>query len=217
MPTPNTPAICYSIKKSVIFYAAMFITILASVKYIDRGLADFIYQHSFSNSLIKLMSNTPLFLEVLAAIAVALCIIPKLRHQYGWLAINLTATFILASILRVSAKALFGRTWPQTWVNSNPSWISDRIEGFHPFAEGLAYNSFPSGHALFTFALATTFWYHLPRYRLLWVATMFTVFIGQLGQNYHYLGDLLAGATLGTLITHMVMFTTQRVKKYSNS
>ncbi|RTR37083.1 phosphatase PAP2 family protein [Shewanella canadensis] len=215
MPTPHTPAFLYSFKRSAIFYAAMFIAILVSVNFIDRELADFIYQHSFANSLIKLLSNTPLFLEILSAIAVALCIVPKLRHQYRWLAINLAATFILASILRVSAKALFGRTWPQTWVNSNPSWISDRIEGFHPFAEGLAYNSFPSGHALFTFALATTFWYHLPRYRLLWIATMCAVFIGQLGQNYHYLGDLLAGATLGTFIAHMVIIVTEKASSRS--
>lgn len=158
------------------------------------------------------MSNTPLFLEILAAIAVALCLIPKRGHQYRWLAIHLAITFTLASVVRVTAKILFGRSWPQTWVDNNPSWITDRIEGFHPFAEGLAYNSFPSGHALFTFALATTFWYHLPRYRLLWIATMCAVFIGQLGQNYHYLGDLLAGATLGTLVTHVVVITSNKAR-----
>jgi|GEM_PF-1581131 len=212
MPTPHTPASFYSIKKSAIFYAIMFITILASVEFIDRSLADFIFQHSLSNSWLKMLSNTPQLLEALALIAVTLCIFPKVRQQYKWLALHLAITFTLASVVRVAAKKLFGRTWPQTWVDNNPSWITDRIEGFHPFAEGLAYNSFPSGHALFTFALATTFWYHLPRYRALWIATLCGVFIGQLGQNYHYFGDLLAGATLGTLITLLGMFTIQRVK-----
>jgi len=219
MTTPHPSIFLHSLKKSAVFYTFMFIIVLVSVHFIDRILADFIYQHSFANSLIKSLSNTPLVLEVLAAIAVALCIAPKLRQRYSWLAVHLTTTLILASIVRVSAKYLFGRTWPETWVNGNPSWISDRIEGFHPFAEGVAYNSFPSGHALFTFALATTFWYHLPRYRPLWIATMCAVLIGQLGQNYHYLGDLLAGATLGTFIAHMVIITTEKVicRKNQNS
>ncbi|WP_299786842.1 phosphatase PAP2 family protein [uncultured Shewanella sp.] len=212
MTTSRPEHLLHSFKKSVISYAIMLVAILLCVYWLDRVLADFIYRQSFANAFIKLLSNTPLVLEVLAGGVLALCIAPKLRRQYSWLAIHLTMTLILASILRVGAKYLFGRTWPETWVNNNPSWITDRIEGFHPFAEGLAYNSFPSGHALFTFALATIFWYHLPRYRPCWIAAMCAVIAGQLGQNYHYLGDLLAGATLGTLVAQMVIVTTGKLR-----
>ncbi|RTR32913.1 phosphatase PAP2 family protein [Shewanella atlantica] len=195
--------------KSLLYYSLAITATIFSALFLDRNIAEFMHLHSQANSLLKLLSQTPLLLEILAGLAILSCTFKLWRVKSLKLAVDLTITLILASITRVSAKYLFGRTWPETWVNDNPSWITDRIEGFHPFAEGLAYNSFPSGHALFTFALATTFWYHLPRYRPLWIAAMCAVFIGQLGQNYHYLGDLLAGATLGTFIAHMVIIATQ--------
>jgi membrane-associated phospholipid phosphatase len=205
MPKHQTLSHFYSINKSVIFYVALFFITLFSVLFIDRHLADFLYQKNFANSFTKLLSNTPVLLEALAGAVLLSCIIPKMRKKFSLLAIHLAITLAIASIVRLGAKALFGRTWPQTWVDNNPSWISDRLEGFHPFAEGLAYNSFPSGHALFTFALASVFWYHFPRFRSLWVATMLGVFIGQLAQNFHYLGDLLAGSVIGLLCAHLVI------------
>ena len=213
MPILQTLPYFYSIKKSVIFYITMFCITLFSVLFIDRHLADFLYQQNFANSFAKLLSNIPLLLEVLAAAFLVSCVMPKIKNKFSILAIHLVITFTLAAIIRLAAKALFGRTWPQTWVDNNPSWISDRLEGFHPFAEGLAYNSFPSGHALFTFALASVFWYHLPRFRSLWIAAMLGVFIGQLAQNYHYLGDLLAGAGMGLLCAHLVIGYSRSAQK----
>ncbi len=200
-------------KKSVIFYVVLFCITLFSIFFIDRNLADFLYQQNFANaftssftsSFTKLLSNTPVLLEVLAGAVLLSCAIPKMRKRFSLLAMHLAMTLAIASLVRLGAKALFGRTWPQTWVDNNPSWISDRLEGFHPFAEGLAYNSFPSGHALFTFALASVFWYHFPRFCSLWVAAMLGVFIGQLAQNFHYLGDLLGGSVIGILCAHLVI------------
>lgn len=191
----------------------MFCITLFSVLFIDRNLADFLYQKNFDNSFTKILSNIPLLLEVLAAVILLSCVIPKIKKKFSALAIHLALTFTIASLIRLGSKYLFGRTWPQTWVDNNPSWISDRLEGFHPFAEGVAYNSFPSGHALFTFALASAFWYHLPRFRSLWIATMLGVFIGQLAQNFHYLGDLLAGSGIGILCSHLVICFSRSAQK----
>jgi hypothetical protein len=40
----------------------------------------------------------------------------------------------------------FGRTWPESWLGDNPSWIRDDVFGFFPFHGGRGWESFPSGH-----------------------------------------------------------------------
>ncbi|MBL4816990.1 MAG: phosphatase PAP2 family protein [Shewanella sp.] len=193
-----------------IAYGFMLALIIVSISFWDRPIADAMHAHGYSGTLLKLLSQIPTVLEVIAAVFIMGVLIKRCRERFSSLIINLIATIVLASLVRVSAKMAFGRTWPETWVNDNPSWINDGVEAFHPFAQGVAYNSFPSGHALFTFSLATVFWYHFPRLRPVWLACMLGVLIGQLGQNYHFLGDLLAGATLGTLIAHMVILASNK-------
>ncbi|MBE7216601.1 phosphatase PAP2 family protein [Shewanella benthica] len=199
----------------VIAYGFMLALIIISVNFWDRPIADAMHAHGYSGTFLKLLSQIPTVLEVIAAVFIMGVLIKRSRERFSSLIINLIATIVLASLVRVSAKMAFGRTWPETWVNDNPSWINDGVEAFHPFAQGVAYNSFPSGHALFTFSLATVFWYHFPRLRPVWLACMLGVFIGQLGQNYHFLGDLLAGATLGTLIAHMVILASSKANSIS--
>lgn len=194
----------------VIAYGFMLALIIISVNFWDRPIADAMHAHGYSGTFLKLLSQIPTVLEVIAAVFIMGVLIKRSRERFSSLIMNLIATIVLASLVRVSAKMAFGRTWPETWVNDNPSWINDGVEAFHPFAQGVAYNSFPSGHALFTFSLATVFWYHFPRLRPVWLACMLGVLIGQLGQNYHFLGDLLAGATLGTLIAHMVILASNK-------
>lgn len=65
--------------------------------------------------------------------------------------------------------------------------------------------SFPSGHASATFAATTVLWRHLgwkaalPSYL---VATY--VATSRLHENVHYLSDVVAGATIGTIVGHTV-------------
>ncbi|NRB25950.1 phosphatase PAP2 family protein [Shewanella sp.] len=195
---------------AILGYGFMLALIIVSINFCDRPIADAMHAHGYSGTLLKLLSQVPLLLEIIAAVFIAGVFIKRYREHFSSLIINLIASIILASLVRVSSKMAFGRTWPETWADGNPSWINDGVEAFHPFAQGVAYNSFPSGHALFTFSLATVFWYHFPRLRPVWLACMLGVFIGQLGQNYHFLGDLLAGATLGTLIAHLVILASNK-------
>ncbi|PKH58445.1 PA-phosphatase [Shewanella sp. Choline-02u-19] len=196
-----------NIRTSIWLYLAALSLTLFSVLFLDRGIASWMHQYSHASYIFKPLSQMPLLFEILSALVLICCITPKGREKFASLALTLTITLIMASAVRVSAKFAFGRTWPETWVHtatgSNPSWITDGVEGFHPFAQGLAYNSFPSGHALFTFALVSVFWWRFPRLKGIWMIAMLGAIAGQVGQNYHFLGDLLAGATFGVLAAHI--------------
>ncbi len=204
-------------KGTLLLYGLLLTLVLISVHFIDRQLADMMHAQQLSHPALKLLSKTPLLLEFLAGLTIFACISERFRARFQALAIELALTLALAFSIRWAAKQLFGRTWPESWIalgdGHNPSWVADRIEAFHPFAQGLAYDSFPSGHALLTFALAFTFWRHTPKLMPLWLACMLAVITGQLSLNYHYLGDLLAGASFGLLASQLALSLHSWLKK----
>lgn len=76
----------------------------------------------------------------------------KITEQ-ALLAIALSSIF--ASVITDSSKAIFGRYWPETWIQNNPSWIQDQAYGFFFFHIGWEYFSFPSGHTAIIVAVGT--------------------------------------------------------------
>jgi len=94
-------------------------------------------------------------------------------------------------------KFVFGRTWPTSWAGDNPSWIHNGVYGFNFFHSGLAFQSFPSGHAAGLAAFMIPFWRAYPRTRPLCIALFFIVATGLVSGNYHFLSDVIAGGDLG--------------------
>ncbi|MCL1050961.1 phosphatase PAP2 family protein [Shewanella abyssi] len=213
LPPEFAPSI--NIRTSIWLYLAAISLTLFSVLFLDRGIASWMHEHSHASYIFKPLSQMPLLFEILSALVLICCITQKGRQRFASLTLTLGITLIVASLVRVSAKFIFGRTWPETWIQtatgSNPSWITDSVEGFHPFAQGLAYNSFPSGHALFTFALVSVFWWRFPQFKVIWIIAMFGAIAGQIGQNYHFLGDLLAGGTFGVLTAHVSVYISRYI------
>ncbi|MCL1138366.1 phosphatase PAP2 family protein [Shewanella pneumatophori] len=199
----SAPTAFLSLRTSLWLYLACCCLVIFSVLFLDRPISTWMHHNIDASALFKPLSQMPLLFEVLSGLVILSCLVAKFRGKVADLALALVFTLMSATILRVGAKWVFGRTWPETWLHldsgGNPSWITHGVEGFHPFMAGTAYNSFPSGHALFTFALVSVFWWRLPKFYPLWLAAMLGAIAGQLGQNYHFLGDLLAGATLGVL------------------
>jgi membrane-associated phospholipid phosphatase len=111
----------------------------------------------------------------------------------------------LSDIFENWLKFAFGRTWPETWVQSNPSLIRDGVHSFKPFHGGPGFASFPSGHMVATCAIMSVFWILWPRLRYVWAICVGLVFIGQLGANYHFVSDLIAGAFLGWSVGLLVI------------
>ena len=106
-------------------------------------------------------------------------------------------SYVAAASIKETLKYAFGRTWPETWINSNPSLIRDGLSGFNPFHGGPGYASFPSGHTAAITSVVVVLWICYPRGRPLYAALIAVVVVGLLGSNFHFLSDIIAGGFVG--------------------
>ncbi len=117
----------------------------------------------------------------------------------------------LATLAATEAKDVlklgFGRTWPETWTNNNPSWITNHVFGFFPFHGGNGWASFPSGHTTAITAPCAVLWRTVPRLRPLWAALPALVVVGLIGSDFHFLADCLAGAFLAIGVANVTVGT----------
>lgn len=104
---------------------------------------------------------------------------------------------VIAFVIKDQLKFACGRLWPETWTNHNPSWIGNGAYGFFPFHGGEGWESFPSGHTTRITAFMAVLWLRVPRLRWLWVTVALLVALGLVGADYHFVGDIIAGAYLG--------------------
>jgi membrane-associated phospholipid phosphatase len=114
------------------------------------------------------------------------------------------ATF-LATLAVAFVKHGFGREWPETWINNNPSWISNHAYGFYPLHGGEGYDSFPSGHTARVTAPFAVLWRRLPKLRVLWVLPTLIIAAALIAANFHFVGDCIGGAYLGVACAAVVL------------
>jgi membrane-associated phospholipid phosphatase len=117
---------------------------------------------------------------------------------------RLQATLVICSLSLTTAqvtknllKFVFGRTWPETWVANNPSFIRDHVYGFNWFQSGPGYKSFPSGHMTATCAVISVLWICYPRLKPLYALIVLAVAVGLIGADFHFLSDVIAGSFVG--------------------
>ncbi|QSH41129.1 phosphatase PAP2 family protein [Lentisphaerota bacterium ZTH] len=115
-----------------------------------------------------------------------------------------TTGCLAANSIRGGLKFVFGRTWTETFKDANPSLIQNGVYRFNFFhGSEIAFQSFPSGHSIIIFAFATALWLMYPKARGVAAALCAIVVIGLLGCNFHFLGDIIAGAFIGIFTTLM--------------
>ena len=197
MRSPKTPALALA--------AGIFVVIPPSIAFLDRPLATFSFTH-FHTSRGPFVAVTHLVdgLEIAALLVLVWAAFIFARGRAlgakGLIALRTTLALFLAIGVKDLAKLAFGRTWPETWICGNPSFIRDGAFGFTPFHGGTGWSSFPSGHETLVCAVAGCLWVLAPRLRPLCVAAALVVAIGLLGADYHFLSDVLAGGLLGWMI-----------------
>jgi membrane-associated phospholipid phosphatase len=107
-------------------------------------------------------------------------------------------SLLLAGAIKDVLKYAFGHTWPETWVNHNPSYIQNDVYGYFPFHGGPGWASFPSGHMTIATSVMVLLWHAWPRLRAVWVLPPLITAIGLYGMDYHFVADMIAGSFLGS-------------------
>jgi membrane-associated phospholipid phosphatase len=179
--------------------------VVACYLFVDRPLALFIHaRFPEFRSFFILVTFIP---EPFLAVAALIVLVVGLRRMMGRPLSKPYAVALLWSIglfvtiaLKNFFKFAFGRTWPETWINDNPSFIRDGVNGFNPFHGGKGFAAFPSGHMAVICFAATVLWFCYPRLRAVYALLIVVVAIGLMGANYHFLSDIIAGGFLGVSI-----------------
>ncbi|HMA52919.1 MAG TPA: phosphatase PAP2 family protein [Acidobacteriota bacterium] len=122
-------------------------------------------------------------------------------------AILATSAIAQSGILVTFLKGIFGRQRPY-WADGVDHW-SGPVGFFKRFGSGQTgrYDSFPGGHTITAFSLATVV---AMQYRSVWVpvlayATATGVALSRVTEQKHWLSDCLVGAVLGHVIGRLVV------------
>jgi membrane-associated phospholipid phosphatase len=185
-----------------IWFILMVAAVTASYLWLDRPIAIFVHERLKGVNAFALVTHIPDLVTpvVLVAFVAAglLGLMDRRLARLPTVAVLAAASLAVAEAIKDQLKYAFGRTWPETWINNNPSFIRDGIYGFNPFHGGGGYASFPSGHTTAICAVMSVLWICYPRFRLLYAFCVAAVAIGLIGANFHFLSDVIAGGFLGT-------------------
>jgi membrane-associated phospholipid phosphatase len=165
--------------------------------FVDRPVARWVHEHRLGEGhWLRQPTYIVPWLE-----AAAPWVVYAWRPWSRWQRVLLTMALnlLVAVALKEQLKWVFGRPWPETWIDNNPSYLGDGLYAFQWFRGGEIFGSFPSGHTTAICAAASIVWIAWPAWRWLVLTVVVLVVVGLVGDNYHFVGDTIAGATLGWL------------------
>ena len=194
-----------NIIKPLLFLGINIAFIIICYFWVDRQVVWFLVQHHSQHykllsilayDIVALLSILILLFYLYSFVRILSHKITNLEHKL----LSLCNSVVIAIFLKTTLKIIFGRYWPATFICHNPSLVSNDAYGFNWFKSGTAYGSFPSGHTTFIVAFGVGLWLIFPELR--WLATLLIacVVLGQIGMYYHFVSDVIAGATLGGLV-----------------
>lgn len=187
--------------RSVLAGLSCVVLVGLSIAFVDRPLATWLHDTFHGAQTFVLMTH--LVDPVPPGSALGL-LVAAVAVMSGWRPGRLGRTLIaccmaalIAYAIKDQAKFAFGRLWPETWIDNNPSWIANGAYGFSPFHGRAGWSSFPSGHMTGISAPMSVVWQRMPKLRGVAALLVGIVAIGLLGADYHFLGDIIAGVYLG--------------------
>jgi membrane-associated phospholipid phosphatase len=193
-----------------IAFGLMILAVAICYVAVDRPLALFMHERwaSFKSFFVFLTLIPEPFPVIAALIVVGLGLrsltgLPLARPHA--VALLWSLSLLVTTTINRQFKFAFGRSWPETWVNNNPSFIRDGVYGFNPFHGGAGFQAFPSGHMAAICVAAVVLWFCYPRLRAIYALLVATVAIGLIGTNYHFLSDVIAGSFVGVSIGYFAI------------
>src|SRR5438552_3523790 len=175
--------------------------VIASYLWLDQPIAFFVHRNVADKTMFIWLQRLPIVFLLLSLLVLAWCGLwalmdrPFSRVQSVGFACSLS--FIATNFINNQLKYAFGRTWPDTWIENNPSLIRNGVFGFNPFHGGPGFASFPSGHVAAVCAVITVLWWSYTSLRPIYLACVAAVAIGLVGANYHFLSDILSAIFVG--------------------
>ena len=175
--------------------------------WLDQPLAFFLHRNIADKTVFVWLQRFTVAFPLLSSFILAWCglwtLMDRPFSRVQSVALTCSISFISTSLITSQLKYAFGRTWPNTWIENNPSLIQNGVFGFNPFHGGLGFASFPSGHAAAICSVMTVLWWSCPNWRPIYVACVAAVVFGLIGANYHFLSDILSGMFVGTSVGYI--------------
>jgi membrane-associated phospholipid phosphatase len=203
--------------KWAVSFAIMIIVVALSYKWLDRPIA--VYAHAEFHG-VKALPWLTFIPECLAILALAVFVVMGWRVALGRNLSRVESVFLVCGVslavavaIKDQLKFVFGRTWPETWINNNPSLIRNNVYGFNPFHGGVGFSSFPSGHTTAICAVMSVLWICYPKFRAIYAVLIAAVGIGLIGADYHFLSDVVAGGFLGVSTGWMTVSFWERAER----
>jgi membrane-associated phospholipid phosphatase len=174
--------------------------VLVAYFLIDRPVTFFVRDHGLKSfRLLKWLTRPP---EAFVILSPFVLVAGLVRRLFGpWtrpekVAVTAAVSTICTAAAAGLLKMTFGRYCPDG-AEGVPSLLHGGAYGFEPFHAGAAYWAFPSGHTACTVSVTAVIGAAAPRWRLLCWSAGAIVAAALVALNYHFVGDVVAGAFLG--------------------
>jgi membrane-associated phospholipid phosphatase len=182
-------------------------TVVASDLWLDQPIASFVHQNVTDKTIFVWLHRLPVAFLLLSLLVFVWCGFWALTNRpfshLQSVGLACSISFVTTNFINNQLKYAFGRTWPETWIENNPSLVQNGVFGFNPFHGGPGFASFPSGHVAAVCAAITVLSWAYPNLRPISVACVAVVAIGLIGANYHFLSDIFAGIFVGVSVGYV--------------
>ena len=183
------------------------VVVTACYAWVDRPLALWVYAHQSHlvarddfNGIARIPNPVALVSVVTFLFLGVSRLAERCSRKLERVALASSCSVLVGESTKDILKWLFGRISPDVWATSSSLRIAEQNYQFHWFNGIEPFNSFPSGHMTAAAAAIAVFWIEYPQLRTLYSVCLLLVATGLVALNFHFLGDVIAGAFLGALI-----------------
>jgi membrane-associated phospholipid phosphatase len=181
--------------------AITIVGVIASYLWLDQPIAFLVHRNVTDKTMFVWLQRLPIAFLLLSLLVLAWCglwaLMDRPFSRVQSIGFACCLSFIATNFINNQLKYAFGRTWPDTWIDNNPSLIQNGVFGFIPFHGGPGFASFPSGHVAAVCAVITVLWWSYASLRPIYLDCVAAITIGLVGANYHFLSDILSAIFVG--------------------